>query len=156
MTRKTTSDPAGRLIADNRQARFRYELLDRYEAGLVLMGSEVKAMRAGTVSMSDAYVRFKGGDAWLANCHVGPYAHATTVAHEALRERKLLLKRAELDKLERAVQQKGLTVVPTKMYFSGRRVKVEIALARGKKLHDKRETIKQRDMDRRARRGDHD
>jgi SsrA-binding protein len=157
VTRKSPKDaPPERPIATNRQARFRFELLDRHEAGLVLMGSEVKALREGNVNMSDAYVRFKNGEAYLSHCHVGPYSHANAFAHEALRERKLLMRRVEIDKLERAVAQKGLTVVPTRIYFSGSRVKIEIALARGKKTEDKRETIKQRDMDRRARRGDHD
>jgi SsrA-binding protein len=145
-----------RLISTNRQARFRYELLDSFEAGLVLMGSEVKALRANLVSLADAYVRFRGDEAWLANCHVGPYTHATVAAHEPLRERKLLLRGAELEKLQRAVSTKGLTIVPTKIYFKGDLVKIEIALARGKKTIDKRETIKQRDVERRARRGDHD
>lgn len=122
----------------------------------MLLGSEVKALRAGTVSLLDAYVRFRGAEAWLANCHIGPYSHATAEPHEPLRERKLLLRKKELAKLQRAVQQKGLTVVPTKIYFSGDFVKVEIALAKGKKTHDKRESIKQRDVERRARRGDHD
>jgi SsrA-binding protein len=145
-----------RVVATNRQARFRYELLDRYEAGLVLLGSEVKALRAGTVTITDAYVKFRGEEAWLANCHVGPYAHATVQPHDPLRERKLLLKKAELEKLRRAVAQKGLTIVPTKIYFVGARIKAEIAVGRGKKTIDKRETIKERDQQRRAARGDRD
>ena len=156
MARGQASTKPERLVAANRQARFRYELLERWEAGLVLVGSEVKALRAGTVSLLDAYVHFRGEEAWLANCHVGPYSHATVEAHEPLRERKLLMRKSELEKLARAVRQKGLTIVPTRIYFSGERVKVEIALARGKKTIDKRETIKQRDVERRARRGDHD
>ena len=156
MARGQASTRPERLVAANRQARFRYELLDRWEAGIVLTGSEVKSVRAGTVTMTDAYVKFRGTEAYLANCHVGPYSHATVAAHEPLRERKLLLRRRELEKLHRAVQQKGLTIVPTKIYFSGEHVKVEIALARGKNTVDKRETIKKRDVERRARRGDHD
>ncbi len=145
-----------KLIATNRQARFRYELLDRREAGLMLLGTEVKALRAGTVNLSDAYVAFRAEEAWLMNCHIGPYSHASALAHDPLRPRKLLLKRVELDKLGRAVQQKGLTIVPTRLYFSGPFVKIEIALARGKNTVDKRETIKERDRQRRASRGDHD
>ena len=147
---------AEKLIATNRQARFRYELLERREAGLVLLGSEVKAVRAGTVNLSDAYISFRGDEAWLMNCHVGPYSHSAATAHEPLRARKVLMRRRELDKLERAVQQKGLTIVVTRMYFSGPHVKIEVALARGKNTVDKRETIKARDQERRARRGDHD
>jgi SsrA-binding protein len=145
---------AFRLVAENRQARFRYELLDRYEAGLVLTGSEVKSIRAAQVTLTDAHVAFRRSEAFLLGCHVAPYSHAAVDAHDPDRPRKLLLKKAEIEKLDRAVAQKGLTVVPTKIYFSGSRVKVEIALARGKNAGDKRETIKKRDLDRAARRGE--
>ena len=143
-----------RLIAENRQARFRYELLDKYEAGLVLQGSEVKSLRLAQVTLTDAHVAFRRGEAYLLGCHIAPYSHATVDAHDPIRPRKLLLKKGEIEKLERAVQLKGLTVVPTKIYFSGSRVKAEIALARGKNAGDKRETIKKRDLDRAAARGD--
>lgn len=158
MMRLSMSAPSRpeRVIATNRQARFLYELLDTWEAGIMLLGSEVKSLRAGTVNLTDAYVRFRGDEAWLANCHIGPYSHATAKPHDPLRERKLLLRRTELEKIRRAVQQKGLTVVPTRIYFSGEFVKLQIALGKGKKTIDKRETIKKRDVERRARRGDHD
>ena len=155
-TRRATDDGARprRPVAENRQARFRYELLDRWEAGIALVGSEVKSLRSGQVTMTDAHVQVRGGEAWLVGCHVPPYSHASVDAPDPLRVRKLLLRKAEIEKIERAVTQKGMTVVPTKIYFSGAHVKVEIALARGKKLHDKRETIRQREEDRSARRGD--
>ena len=147
-------DAGQRKVADNRRARFEYELLERFEAGLVLTGSEVKSVRGGGVQLGDAHVAVQGGEAWLLNCHIGPYANAGYAQHEAMRPRKLLLHRAEIYRLERGLQTKGLTVVATRLYFAGARVKIEIALARGKKLHDKRETIKKRDEARHAQRAD--
>ena len=143
-----------RLLADNRQARFRYELLDKYEAGIVLTGSEVKSLRKAQVTLTDAHVAFRRGEAYLVGCHISPYSHSPVDAHDPVRSRKLLLKKGEIEKLDRAVQVKGLTVVPTKLYFSGSHVKVEIALARGKTVGDKRETIKNRELERAARRGE--
>ena len=131
-----------RPIAKNRRARHQYEVLDTYEAGLVLKGTEVKSLRGGKASMAEAYVRLRSGEAWLENCHIPPYDHAGHENHEPLSPRKLLLGKRELRKLSAAVQQKGLTIVPLQLYFRGAWVKVEIAVARGKKLHDKRESLK--------------
>lgn len=144
-----------RRIAENRQARFRYELFDHWEAGLVLTGSEVKSLRAGRVTLTDAHVAVRRGEAWLIGCHIPTYTHATHDAPDPIRARKLLLRKPEIAKIERAVQQKGMTVVPVRLYFSGPHVKIEIAVGRGKKLHDKRETIKKRDQERDAQRAGH-
>lgn len=131
-----------RPIAKNRRARHRYELMDIYEAGLVLKGTEVKSLRGGKASMAEAYVRLRSGEAWLESCHIPAYDHAGSENHEPLAPRKLLLGKRELRKLGAAVNQKGLTIVPLRLYFRGAWVKVEIAVARGKKLHDKRESLK--------------
>lgn len=135
-------------IAHNRNARREYELLDALEAGIALTGSEVKSLRAGKVSFKEGYVRFADGEALLAGVHIAPYENAGYAQHEPDRERKLLLHRAEIERLAAKVAQKGLTVVPVRMYFKNGRVKVEIALARGKKLHDKRDDLKARDVER--------
>ncbi len=131
-----------RVIAKNRKARHQYEVLDTYEAGLVLQGTEVKSLRGGKASMGEAFVRLRKGEAFLENCHIPPYDHASHDNHDALAPRKLLLSKRELRKLTASVQQKGLTIVPLQLYFRGAWVKVEIAVARGKKLHDKRESLK--------------
>lgn len=135
-------------IAQNKSVRREYELLDVLEAGLVLTGSEVKSLRAGKVSLREGYVRFAGGEAWLCGVNIAPYENAGYAQHEAGRERKLLLRRDEIARLTAKVEQKGLTVAPVRMYFKNGRVKVEIALARGRKLHDKREDLKAREMQR--------
>jgi SsrA-binding protein len=150
--RTDDTDAARRPIATNREARFRYEILDRWEAGIVLTGSEVKSARRGEVNLREAHVRIEGGEAWLVGCHVSPYENAGYAQHDPLRARKLLLHATELHRITRAIAEKGLAVVPLGMYFSGPRVKVEIAVGRGKKLHDKRETVKRRDQEREARR----
>ncbi|MBQ4133494.1 MAG: SsrA-binding protein SmpB [Desulfovibrionaceae bacterium] len=131
-------------IAVNRKARHYYEFLENIEAGIVLTGSEVKSLRAGKVSFADAYVYFKGGEAWLSSLHIAPYENAGYAQHKPERERKLLLHAWEISNLAGKVEQKGLTIVPVRMYFRGGRVKVELALARGKKMQDQRETLKQR------------
>ena len=142
---------ARRSIAGNRRARFEFELLERWEAGIVLRGSEVKSCRAGGVTIAEAWVRLKGGEAWLVGCRIAPYEHAAhDQQHEPVHDRKLLLHREELRKMRKGVEQKGLTLVPTEIYFQGSCVKVEVALGRGKKLHDKRETVKKREQDRSA------
>lgn len=139
-----------RIISDNRKARYLYEFLEIYNAGIELLGTEVKSIRAGRVSMQDGYALIRNGEAWLLNVHIAPYDSAGSFFnHEAKRTRRLLLHRQEINQLIGQVEQKGLTLVPTKMYFKNGRVKVDIALARGKKLHDKREDIKRRD-DKRA------
>ena len=135
-------------VATNRQARFRYELLDKLECGVVLLGTEVKALREGSAQMKDAYARVEDGELWLHNLHIPPYGPAAQQNHEPERPRKLLAKRREIDRLIGQQQEKGLTIVPTRIYFKGPRAKVEISLARGKDRFDKRQTIKERDQKR--------
>ena len=140
------------LIHDNKEARFHYEIMDTYEAGISLMGSEVKSLRGKNIRLKDSYVSFiraqSGRDeAFLQNAHIAPYKSGGYANHEPERLRKLLLHREEVDRLHGMVREKGLTVVPLKIYFKNGRVKVLIGVARGKKLHDKRESIKKRDAD---------
>jgi SsrA-binding protein len=133
-------------VATNRQASYRYELLDRTECGLLLQGSEVKSMREGRVQLKDAYAALHEGEVWLHNMHIAPYAPASRENHEPERPRKLLMHRREIDRLTGRIQERGLTLVPTRLYFSGRNAKVEIALARGKDVGDKRRALKERDQ----------
>ncbi len=137
-----------KLIATNRRARFEYEILDTYEAGLVLRGPEVKSLRAGKASLGDAYAVVRRGEAYLVNAHISPYEEAGRENADPRRERKLLLHRAEIARLSGDVSERGFTLVPLSLYFKDGRAKVELALARGKKLHDKRETIRRREEDR--------
>jgi SsrA-binding protein len=132
-------------VATNRQASFRFELLERFECGIVLEGTEVKSLRNGGAQIKDAYAAVRNGELWLHNVHIPPYAPASRENHDPERDRKLLLHRRELERLIGATQQKGLTLVPTRLYFSGPRAKVEIALARGKDRYDKRESIRTRE-----------
>jgi SsrA-binding protein len=133
-------------IATNRQAGYRYEFLDKVEAGIQLQGTEVKSVREGGVQLKDAYAAVRDGEVWLHNAHIAPYAPASRENHEPERPRKLLLHRREIDRLIGTTQEKGLTLVPTRMYFKGPRAKVEIAVARGKDVGDKRRSIKDRDQ----------
>ncbi len=137
-------------IATNRQASFRYNLLDRFEAGIVLTGTEVKSLREGGAQLKDSYAAVRDGEVWLIGMYIAPYGPAARENHDPERERKLLLHRGEIDRLIGATRERGLTVVPTRVYFSdpGSRAKVEIALARGKDVHDKRETIRRRESQR--------
>jgi SsrA-binding protein len=139
-------------IATNRQASYRYDLLDRLEAGIVLEGTEVKSLRSGQAQIKDGYALIRDGELWLHNVHIAPYAPAARENHEPERPRKLLAHRREIERLTGRIQERGLTLVPTRIYFSGPRAKVEIALARGKDRFDKRESIRtretQRDMER--------
>ncbi len=137
-----------KLIASNRKARHDYEILDTYEAGIVLMGTEVKSLRAGRVSLVDGYAIIKDGEVWLEGVHVAEYAEGTWTNHTPRRIRKLLLNRIEINRLIGKIKEGGLTLVPLEMYFSDGRAKVEIALARGKKAYDKRQTLAKRDADR--------
>jgi SsrA-binding protein len=140
---------SGKLIADNRKARFNYAIEDKLEAGLVLTGSEVKSLRAGKANIADAYASDEGGALYLINAHIAEYAQSGRANHEPTRPRKLLLHKRELERLMGAIQRQGMTVVPLKLYFNARGIaKVELGLAKGKKLHDKRETEKKRDWDR--------
>ena len=135
-------------VATNRQARYRYHLLDKWECGIVLTGTEVKALRDGKAQIKDGYAFLRDGEVWLANVHIPPYAPATINNHEPERERKLLMKRHEIDRLAGKTREKGLTLVPTRLYFKGPVAKVEIALAKGKDVGDKRQTIKEREQKR--------
>ena len=135
-------------IATNRQARYRYELLDKWEAGLMLTGTEAKSLREGKVQLKDGYAAVKDGEVWLHNVHIPPYGPASRENHDPDRPRKLLAHRREIDRMVAQTQERGLTLVPTRIYFSGARAKVEIALARGKNTIDKRESIKGREMQR--------
>jgi SsrA-binding protein len=139
-------------VATNRQAGYRYEFLDKLEAGIQLQGTEVKSVREGGVQLKDAYAAIRDGELWLHNMHIAPYAPASRENHEPERPRKLLLHRRELDRLMGSTQERGLTLVPTRMYFKGPRAKVEIALARGKDVGDKRRSLKDREMRREAER----
>jgi len=127
-----------KIITDNRQARHNYFLLERFEAGLVLTGTEVKAARSGKVQLKDSYAQIVNNEAWLMNAHISPYSHGNRENHDPLRERKLLLHRREIDKLLGKTRDKGMTLIPTKMYLKDGRIKCELALARAKKLYDKR------------------
>lgn len=149
MTKET---PAERTLGTNRKAFFEYEILDRLEAGICLVGSEVKSVREGGLNFRDAHVEIRGGQASLVDCHIAPYTHANRQNHETGRSRRLLLHRRELDKLGAKVSEKGLTLVPLKVYMRNGRVKLEIGLARGKKLHDKRASIREKEIERETRR----
>ena len=138
-------------VAENRKAGHDFHLLDTFEAGLALRGTEVKAIREGRVNLRDSYCKLERGEAYLLNVHIGQYSHDGYAAHDPLRPRKLLLHRAELNKLLGKTTEKGLTIVPLRMYFKNGRVKVAIALAKGKKTIDKRETIKRREAERETR-----
>jgi SsrA-binding protein len=143
---------AQKAIATNRRARFEFEILDRFEAGIQLVGPEVKSLRAGKANLSDAYATIRRGEVWLLNLHISPYDPASRENPKPRRERKLLLHRREIAKLDGKVKESGLTLVPLSIYFKDGRAKVELALARGKRRHDKRETIKKRETDRDLRR----
>ncbi len=135
-------------VASNRQAAFRFEFMDRLECGIVLTGTEVKAVRTGTVQLKDGYALIREGELFLHNVHIPPYGPAARDNHEPERVRKLLANRKEIDKLIAETKEKGYTLVPLRMYFKGSRAKVEIALGKGKDRFDKRETIKKKDMER--------
>jgi SsrA-binding protein len=137
---------SGAPTVSNRQARYRYEIEDTLEAGVQLLGTEVKSIRDGNANLADSYVRFRGSEAFLVGCHIGAYEGASHFNHEPRRVRKLLLHRRELDKLAGRVREKGLTIVCTKLYFKDGRVKAQIGMARGKKTHDKRAVIRERQV----------
>lgn len=147
-------DPDGKLVvATNRRARFDYEIVDTWEAGIQLMGPEVKSLRDGRANLGDAFAQVHRGEAWLEKLHISPYEPATRAnPTDPQRRRKLLLHRTEIDRMDSRVTEKGFTLIPLTVYFRRGRAKVEIALARGKHRHDKRETIKRREGDREARR----
>lgn len=157
-TRGATPKPASRtksddetLIADNRKAHFDYHVLETFEAGVQLLGTEVKGIREGKASLRDAYARIDKGEVWLFNMHINPYSHRGYVDHDPKRKRKLLLHAQEIRKLIGKTTERGLTLVPLRMYFKRGRVKVAIALVKGKQAHDKRETLRKREVDRETR-----
>ena len=134
-----------RVLIDNRRVRHDFQLIDTFEAGVALLGSEVKSIRLGNATLGEAYVRIGDDGAWLVGCYIAPYVEANRENHEPTRQRRLLLHRHELLKLERGIRQKGMTVVPVKLYLKGSRIKLEIALARGKQHQDRRQDLKERD-----------
>jgi SsrA-binding protein len=145
MAKKGKRKAAPGDIATNRQAAYRYNLLERLECGIVLTGTEVKSLRLGTATIKDGYAAVRDGELWLHNVHIPPYPPAARENHEPERERKLLVHQRELERLVGKTQERGLTIVPTRIYFSGPNAKVEIALARGKDVRDKRDTIRERE-----------
>jgi SsrA-binding protein len=148
MARK--SEPAGiKVIAKNKKARHEYEILDTWEAGLVLMGTEVKALRNGRVNLGDAYGEIRQGEAWIVKMHIGPYEMGNRENHEPFRRRKLLLTRREIRKIRPKLEEQGLTLVPLQIYFKKGLVKIQIGLGRGKKIHDKRDAKAKKDVQRR-------
>ncbi len=152
--RNVKRDPVAageRDAAVNRAASHNYFLLEKYEAGVALRGTEVKSIRSGLANLKDSYGLIKDGEAWLLNAHIGPYAHGNIFNHDPVRTRKLLLRKEELRKLVGKTQQKGLTLIPTRLYFRNGKVKCELALAKGKQNWDKRETERRKDADREAR-----
>jgi len=137
-----------KVIATNRQARHEYFLLDKYEAGLALLGTEIKSLRQGNCNLKGAYIDIVNGEAYVKDMHIAEYKEANRFNHETKRDRKLLLHKREIEKLFQKVKVKGFTIVPTKIYFTKGQAKLEIALARGKELHDKRQSIRERDVKR--------
>ena len=138
----------GRTLVQNRQARFNYEILEKVEAGIALEGTEVKSIREGKANIKEAYADIRSGEAWLIGAHISPYSHGNITNHDPLRERKLLLNTVEIHRLQSKVMEKGLTLVPLRLYLKGRLIKLELGVGRGKKLGDKREDIKKRDHER--------
>jgi SsrA-binding protein len=148
---RTERQKAQRMVADNRKAFFDYHVLETIEAGVALLGTEIKAIREGRVNLRDAYARLDNGEIWLLNVHISPYSHTGYAHHEERRQRKLLLHKHEIMKLAGRVQEKGLTLVPLQLYFKGGRLKVALGLVKGKQAPDKRETIRKREVDRETR-----
>ena len=151
MADKTDREKAQSYIAENRKAAHDYHLLETFEAGVVLLGTEVKAIREGRVNLRDSYARPENGEIWMMNVHISPYSHRGYADHAEMRQRKLLLHAHEIRKLIGRTAEKGLTLVPLELYFSKGRVKVLLALAKGKQAHDKRETLRRREVDRETR-----
>lgn len=135
-----------KVLSDNRSAGHNYHLLDRFEAGIVLTGTEVKAAKSGKIQLKESYAEIQDNEAWLMNAHISEYSHGNIMNHPPVRKRKLLLHRSEIDKLRVETREKGLTLVPTRLYLKGGRIKVEIAVGKGKKFHDKREATKAKEM----------
>ena len=146
----TKKNDGEKLIASNKKAFHDYFVLQKFEAGIALTGTEVKSLREGKANLKDSYVDVYRGEAWLVGTHISPYTHGNRENHDPVRKRKLLLHRREIDKLQGQIVEKGLTIVPLRLYFKGGKVKAEIAVVRGKKLYDKREAEKRRQLDREA------
>jgi SsrA-binding protein len=144
-------DDSESLIADNRKAFYDYHILETFEAGIALLGTEVKGIREGRANLRDSFARLERGEVWLFNVHINPYSHRGYADHDPTRKRRLLLHKHEIRKLIGKTVEKGLTLVPTRLYFKNGKVKVAIALAKGKQAHDKRETLKKREADRETR-----
>jgi len=140
-----------KVLAANRAAFYNYHISDKYEAGVALLGTEVKSVLDGRVQLKEAYVSVRDGEAWLFNAHISPYSHGNRENHDPLRTRKLLLHRREIDKLDEAAAKQGMTLVPTRVYFKNGRIKLEVGVARGKKMYDKRETELRRTVERETR-----
>jgi SsrA-binding protein len=151
MTEKTAREEAQRLITENRKARHDYHILETWEAGVALLGTEVKAIREGRVNLRDSYAKVDNGEVWMMNVHISPYSHRGSSDHQEMRQRKLLLNAHEIRKMVGKVQERGLTLVPLDLYFKKGRIKVTLALAKGKQAHDKRETLRKREVDRETR-----
>ncbi len=145
------SESTEQLIADNRKALHDYHILDTFESGVVLLGTEVKGIREGRANLRDSFARVEQGEIWLYNVHINPYSHRGYVDHDPRRRRKLLLRKEEIRKLIGKTVEKGLTLVPLRLYFKNGKVKVALALAKGKQAHDKRETIRRREIERETR-----
>ncbi|HSU29963.1 MAG TPA: SsrA-binding protein SmpB [Bryobacteraceae bacterium] len=135
-----------KVLSDNRSAGHNYHLLDRYEAGMVLTGTEVKAAKGGKIQLKESYADVQDNEAWLMNAHISEYSHGNIMNHPPVRKRKLLLHRSEIEKLRVEIREKGLSLVPTRLYLKGGRIKIEIAVGKGKKFHDKREATKAKEM----------
>jgi SsrA-binding protein len=140
-----------KVVATNREVRHHFHIIETHECGIALTGTEVKSIREGRCNLKDAYGQIRNGEAWLLNVHISPYSHGNRDNHDPTRTRKLLLHRREIDRLAGKAQEKGLTLVPTRMYLKNGRVKIELAVAKGKKLYDKRETERRREADREVR-----
>lgn len=151
MAQKTQTAEKDKVVATNREAYHNYFILETYEAGIQLTGTEVKSIRAGRATLKDGYVRVTEGEAWLMNVHISPYSHGNRQNHDPDRDRRLLLHKREITRLFSKIKEKGLTLIPTKFYFKGNLIKCEIGLARGKKQYDKRETEARRTQEREAR-----
>ena len=148
---KTEREKAQKVVADNRKAFHDYHVLETWEAGLVLLGTEIKAIREGRVNLRDSFARVDNGEVWLANMHISPYSHTGYAHHEERRQRKLLLHKHEINKVMGLVRERGLTLVPLQLYFKNGRLKASLALVKGKQTHDKREAIRKREVDRETR-----
>ena len=145
------ADPAEKVLATNRKALFHYEVLERLEAGIALVGTEVKSIRDGGLNFSDSWVEFRSGELFLVGCRIGPYSHGNLMNHAPDRQRKLLLRKREILKLGGRATERGLTLVPLRAYLKNGRVKLEIGLGRGKQAHDKRDSIREKDVERETR-----